>query len=61
VFSWIYELPLHGASTDSQMQVESQGSTTALNACLRINADIVDAGLLVHLTQQLHQVLAIEG
>jgi hypothetical protein len=46
--------------TEGRSEVEKEASINAIQVCIGIEADIVDAGLFVHLAQQLHQVLSIK-
>ena len=52
---------LHGALTKGRSDVEKKRQSIAIYLCIGIEVDIVDAGLFVHLAQQLHQVLSIKS
>ena len=51
----------HGALTKGRSGVEKKRQSIAIYLCIGIEVDIVDAGLFVHLAQQLHQVLSIKS
>ena len=45
----------------SKRKLRTNNQSVAISVSIEGDADIVETGLLVHLTEQLHEVLTIEG